>query len=137
MIIFLGCVFIGAVIAVAVIVRRDLEWQEELTRQVAALEAQADDPQAFEAPEHQTEAWTPLEREAFGVNETIKLIDRIDAELGQEVKRDQARRAGLVGPAPTTPTPRIPDEDYEVIELCQWGDPTPIRTARRLTGGIL
>lgn len=32
-------------------------------------------------PDHQIELWTPLEREIFGHNETLAVIDRIDKEL--------------------------------------------------------
>jgi len=35
-------------------------------------------------PDHSVIAWTPEEREALGVNDTIELIDRIDKELGRE-----------------------------------------------------
>jgi hypothetical protein len=35
-------------------------------------------------PDPDVPAWTPQEREALGVNDTIKLIDRIDRELGRE-----------------------------------------------------
>ena len=36
------------------------------------------------SPDHSIIAWTPKEREALGVNDTIELIDRIDKELGRE-----------------------------------------------------
>jgi len=35
-------------------------------------------------PDHSIKPWTPEEREILGVNDTIKLIDRIQKELGEE-----------------------------------------------------
>lgn len=32
---------------------------------------------------------------------------------------------------PPTPTPVIPDEDYETVRLIQWGNPGPVRVERR------
>lgn len=47
-----------------------------------AVALKYDDVMAIEPePEGQIKAWTPIEREAFGINETIALIDRIEREL--------------------------------------------------------
>jgi len=47
-----------------------------------AVSLKYDDVMAIEPePEGSIKAWTPLEREAFGINETIALIDRIEREL--------------------------------------------------------
>lgn len=65
------------------------------------------------------EPWTPAEREAFGVNETDRLIARIEAELG-EIEREKRLRED----AKYSRMLRIAEPIR--VEAMAWGESKPV-----------
>lgn len=90
---------IEPIAAVFVRIARRLNWDKR--GQIHQLEAEVAMPARLE----KIEAWSPLEREALGVNDTDRLIERLDREL-----------------AP--PAPRV-EEDR--VEIRAWGQADPVR----------
>jgi hypothetical protein len=99
-------------------------WAEDRAR---IERIQADVAKVIEAPQP-LEAWTPLQRDALGIDETDSLILRIQRELNQ------------LEWAEITDRQVLPPAEPQVTRLYGWGQVEPVRTmvdGRTITAGRL
>lgn len=88
--------------------------------------------------EPELQAWTPAERDAYGINDTNSWIDATDKvlEAAARATRQAAQDAALAagwnadGTRPTWPSEPVPDEAYEQVEFWAWG-------SGRITGSTI